>query len=793
MIVARRIRVTGVVQGVGYRPFVWRLAREYDLVGWVRNDGAGVDLEVEGPVGQVDAFLAALKTQAPPLAQVDGVQASGAKPQGRSGFAILESAGGRASTAIGHDTAVCRDCMAELFDPANRRWRHAFITCTHCGPRYTVTRGLPYDRERTSLAPFPLCPECAVEYADPADRRFHAETTCCPKCGPQLTLLDANGIELAGDPISETLALLRQGRIVAIKGLGGFHLACDARSASAVAALRQRKQREEKPFAVMVANVMATTGLAMTGDAERALLESAERPIVLLLKAAGADAALPGVAPGLAWLGVVLPYTPLQWLLFHEAAERPLGTAWLAERQELALVMTSANPNGEPLVIGNEEARQRLAGIADGFLVHDRDIVVRCDDSVLRLAGEAPQFIRRARGFTPRAIKLPTAGPPVLALGGWYKNTICVTRGFDAFVSQHVGDLDNAAGCGFLKETVEHLLGILEVEPQVVACDLHPDFHSSRFAAAFAAERGLPLVRVQHHHAHGAAVLAEHGHTGPALVLALDGVGLGTDGASIEPPRSLPSLPPRGAEAALGRPGGGLWGGELLLLEGGRFERLGSLLPLGLPGGDRAAREPWRMAAAALHALDRGDEITVRFADEPAVETVAAMLARGINCPPTSSAGRLFDAAAGLLGVRRVMAFEGQAAMLLEGLAAAQWPAEPLAGGWVIAGDGYLDLRPLLASLVDDTKEMAEVGMAAARFHATLAAALVDWVGWAAARTGVNVVAGGGGCFLNALLSGALRAALPRRGVNFLEARQLSPNDGGLSLGQAWVALQMEY
>jgi hydrogenase maturation protein HypF len=765
MIVARRIRVTGVVQGVGYRPFVWRLAREHDLAGWVRNDGAGVDLEVEGPVGQVDAFLAALKTQAPPLAQVDGVQASGAKPQGRSGFAILESAAGRASTAIGHDTAVCRDCMAELFDPAGRRWRHAFITCTHCGPRYTATRGLPYDRERTSLAPFPLCSECAMEYADPADRRFHAETTCCPKCGPRLTLLNANGIELAGDPIAETLSLLRQGRIVAVKGLGGFHLACDARNGNAVAELRRRKQREEKPFAVMVANVMAAAGVAVVGDGERALLESAERPIVLLPKAAGVAAALPGVAPGLAWLGVVLPYTPLQWLLFHEAAGRPTGTDWLGELQDLCLVMTSANPNGEPLVIGNDEARQRLDGIADAYLLHDREIVVRCDDSVLRLAGEAPQFIRRARGFTPRAIKLPTSGPSVLALGGWYKNTICVTRGFDAFVSQHVGDLDNAAGCGFLEETVEHLLGILEVEPQVVACDLHPDFHSSRFAAAFAAERGLPLVPVQHHHAHGAAVLAEHGHCGPALVLALDGVGLGKDGAA--------------------------WGGELLFVEGGRFERLGSLSPLGLPGGDRAAREPWRMAAAALHALDRGDEIAVRFADEPAAETVATMLAKGVNCPLTSSAGRLFDAAAGLLGVRRVMAFEGQAAVLLEGLGAAHGPGEPLANAWSVAGDGGLDLRSLLGYLADTTGT-AGVGVAAARFHATLAAALVDWVESAAARTGVKVVAGGGGCFLNALLSGALRAALPRRGVNFLEARQLPPNDGGLSLGQAWVALQME-
>ena len=791
MTVARRVRVTGVVQGVGFRPFVWRLARQHELAGWVRNDPAGVEIHAEGSPDRLAAFLGALKGEAPPLARVDAVSAEETSAQGDAGFAIRESAGGKVSTAIGHDTAVCADCLAELFDPTGRRWRHAFITCTHCGPRYTVTRGLPYDRENTSLAPFPLCADCASEYADPADRRFHAETTCCPACGPRLRLLDAQGVEAAGDPVAGALHLLRAGRVVAIKGLGGFHLACDARNAGAVAGLRQRKQREEKPFALMVANVVSAVALAAAGESERSLLESAERPIVLLPKAAGVDTALPGVAPGLRWLGLVLPYTPLQWLLFHEAVGRPAGTAWLGESQDLCLVMTSANPNGEPLVIGNEEARQRLAGIADAYLEHDRDIVVRCDDSVLRLAGEAPQFIRRARGFTPRAIKLPRSGPGVLATGGWYKNTVCVTRGDEAFVGQHIGDLDNGAGCGFLEETVSHLLDILEVEPKAVACDLHPDFHSSRFAAAFAGARGLPLVPVQHHHAHGAAVLAEHGRAGPALVLALDGVGLGTDGANWEPPRSLHSLPPRGAEAALGRPGGGLWGGELLRVEGARCERLGALMPLQLPGGDKAAREPWRLAAAALHALGRGDEIVRRFADQPAAATVAEMLARNLNCPPTSSAGRLFDAAAGLLDVRRRMAFVGQAAMLLEGLAAGHGPATPLAGGWSVAADGSLNLSSLLAYLADAKHE--DRAAAAATFHGTLAAALVDWVAWAAGRTGIEVVAGGGGCFLNALLSGALREELPRRGVEFLEARQLPPNDGGLSLGQAWVALQTEY
>ncbi|MBS3934650.1 MAG: carbamoyltransferase HypF, partial [Sulfuritalea sp.] len=542
---AARIKVSGVVQGVGFRPFVWRLANELGLAGWVRNDAAGVEIHVEGCA--LDAFVARLKSEAPPLARVDAVSVAAVAPTGCAGFAIEESAGGKVSTAIGHDTATCPACLAELFDSANRRHRHAFITCTHCGPRYTVTRRLPYDRPQTSLAPFPLCPDCAREYADPADRRFHAETTCCPNCGPCLALHGA-----AGEPVAATLELLKAGRIVAIKGLGGFHLACDATNAAAVAALRERKQREEKPFAVMVADLALAERFAKVGAGGTALV-SPERPVVLLEKRDDTDAWLPGVAPGLAEIGLMLPVTPIQYLLFHDAPE-------------LALVMTSANPHGEPLVIGNEEALQRLAGIADGYLMHDRDIVVRCDDSVRR----PDVFVRRARGCVPRAIKLASSGPSVLAVGGWFKNTVCVTRGNEAFVSQHVGDLDNAAACGFFEETVAHLLHILDVAPEIVAHDLHPDFHSTRFAASCAAARGIPAVGVQHHHAHIAAVCAEHGIDEPVLGLALDGVGLGADG--------------------------GAWGGELLRVEGARFERLGRLAPLLLPGGDIAAREPWRMA-----------------------------------------------------------------------------------------------------------------------------------------------------------------------------------------------------
>jgi len=763
-VVAERIRVTGVVQGVGFRPFVWRLANELGVSGWVRNDAAGVEINAEGSEERLSGLRERLRRDAPPLARVDSVEARAAPALGQHGFTIIDSVTGGAAntTAIGHDTAMCGACVAEMCDPASRRWRHAFITCTHCGPRYTVTRRLPYDRPQTSLAPFPLCADCAREYADPGDRRFHAETTCCPACGPQLALLGIDGAARSGDPLAETLRLLTAGGIVAIKGLGGFHLVCDARNGLAVTALRERKAREEKPFAVLLANSASAREFAAYGDAERELLEFAERPIVLLKKHADADVRLAGVAPGLAWLGAMLPATPIQLLLFHEAAGRPVGIDWLAQPQALALVCTSANPGGEPLVTGNAEALLRLAGIADAVLLHDRDIVVRNDDSVLRATGGGSQFIRRARGYTPRAIPLATAGPCVLALGGWFKNTVCVTRGAEAFVSQHVGDLDNAAGCAYFEETVAHLLDILEVEPQRVVHDLHPDFHSSRFAAEFAAVRGIPSIAVQHHHAHIAALLAEHRHAGPVLGLALDGVGLGSDGQA--------------------------WGGELLRVDGAHCQRLGHLAPLALPGGDRAAREPWRMAAAALHALGRNGEIAGRFAAQPGAGMVGEMLARDIRAPRTSSMGRLFDAAAGLLGVRLVAGFEGQAAMLLEGLAAAHGEAAPLADGWQIDADGQLDMTPLLAALAD----CGNPGQGAAMFHATVVAALTGWVDTTVRVRGdsISTVACGGGCFLNHILSRGLMQSLTRRGFKVLMARQLPPNDGGLSLGQAWIALQ---
>ena len=760
----RAIRVRGAVQGVGFRPFVFRLARDMGLAGWVRNDADGVSIEVEGPALSLASFERLLKTQAPPLARVEHLQAAARAPLLREpGFCILASRQGKVTTSIPPDTATCDPCLAELFDCADRRHRYAFINCTQCGPRYTLTRKLPYDRAQTSMAAFAQCALCLGEYTDPATRRFHAEPNACPACGPALALVDGRGRPVAGDPIAATVALLRAGRIVAVKGLGGFHLACDARNADAVARLRQRKQREEKPFAVMAASLASAAPWVRAGPGEQALLQSRERPIVLLPMQPGCAGRLAGVAPGLNVLGMMLPCTPIQFLLFHEAAGRPTGTGWLEDAHDLLLVMTSANPGGEPLVTGNGEAATRLEGIADALLLHDRDIVARCDDSVLRLgSGGAPQFVRRARGYTPMPVKLPRPGPSVLAAGAWLKNTICITRGDEAFLSPHIGDLDNAATCGALVDMAAHLCAVLDVQPQAVAHDLHPDFFSTRFALEFAADRSLPVVPVQHHHAHVAAVAAEHGVDGPLLGLALDGIGLGEDKAA--------------------------WGGELLVVDRASFTRLGHLSTLAMPGGDAAAREPWRMAAAALHRIGRGAQIEARFRGHAAAAAVAQMLARDLRCPPTTSMGRWFDAAAALLHVRETSAYEGQAPMLLEALAASgeACASELELGGLVrLLPDGTLDPSLLIARLADadDARNGAML------FHHAIADGLARWVAAAAKTTGIRTVALAGGCFLNALLTALLAARLGNLAIRVLEARQAPPNDGGIALGQAWVAI----
>jgi len=764
-----KIKVSGQVQGVGFRPFVYKLAHELGLAGWVRNDSEGVEIAVEGAHQQVMRLLERLQSEPPTLARVEKISHDLAQEiTGLQGFSITASKSGKVLTGIVPDMAICPDCLDELFDPDNRRYRHPFINCIHCGPRYTLTARLPYDRANTSMAKFSQCPACQSEYDNPNTRRFHAQSNACPECGPRLSLFDAGWQAVAGDdPIAATAVRIRAGEVVAVKGLGGFHLVCDARNATTVARLRGSKQRQEKPFAVMVLNCSSAAHYAQFPEHEASLLEVSERPIVLMPKAANCHAELLGIAPGLSSIGLMLPYTPLHNLLFHELLGKPQGTDWLHQQTPLALVMTSANPGGEPLVKDDDEARQSLFGLTDAFLTHDRDILHRCDDSVIRITpsplrgeGKGFQFIRRARGYTPRRILLPFAGPSILACGAWLKNTVCLTRGNEAFVSQHIGDLDHAGARQMLDETVTHLCDILDVQPQAVANDLHPDFYSSQFAQMYVAQHSLPLIAVQHHHAHIAAICAEHYVTEAVLGLALDGVGLGADG--------------------------GAWGGELLRVEGVSCERLGHLAPLSMPGGDRAAREPWRMAAAVLFGLQRGDEIAHRFSSQAGTNTVFGMLQRKLNCTATSSMGRLFDAAAGLLGVSEIQAYEGQAAMLLEGLAENHAKLAALAEGYSITQDGVLDFKALLSKLAD----CKNAAYGAALFHATLADGLGAWVQRASAHSGIKQVALGGGCFLNKVLSQALGEKLSAHGMCVLTAQQLPPNDGGISFGQASIALQ---
>ena len=758
-----QIRVSGQVQGVGFRPFVFKLANELGLAGWVRNDSEGVEIAVEGERPQVMRLIERLQSEPPVLAKVEKVTHDLAQiTSGFHGFSITDSKAGKVLTGIAPDMAICPDCLAELFDPVDRRYLHPFINCIHCGPRYTLTANLPYDRVNTSMAKFKQCSVCQVEYDTPTTRRFHAQPNACPECGPRLSLFDAQWQPVTiKNPIAAAAKHIQSGKVVAVKGVGGFHLVCDARIAATVTKLRSGKQREEKPFAVMVLNQASASLYATLSNTEMCLLQSAERPIVLLRKSSSCDAELLGIAPGLTNIGLMLPYTPLHFLLFHELLGKPDGTDWLKQATPMALVMTSANPGGEPLVKDDTEARESLSGLAEAFLTHDRDILHRCDDSVMKWQGKAQTFVRRARGFTPRRIKLPITGPSILACGAWLKNTVCLTRGDEAFVSQHIGDLDHAGTRKMLEETVAYLSEILDVQPQAVAHDLHPDLYSTLFAQEYAALRDVPLIAVQHHHAHIAAICAEHRITEPVLGLALDGVGLGTDGSA--------------------------WGGELLQVDGAKCERLGHLTSLMLPGGDRAAREPWRMAAAALFDMDRGNEIVRRFPDQAGAAMVRNMLKSQLNCAPTSSMGRWFDAASGLLGVSEIQGYEGQAAMLLQGLAEHHGKVEALTLGYLHTSENDLDLRPLLSVLAD----CKDAAYGAALFHATLVEGLCAWVQRAAGRTGISHIALGGGCFLNDILTQALTENLSEHGLHALTAQQLPPNDGGISLGQASIALQL--
>lgn len=747
-----RLLLTGRVQGVGFRPWLYRLAHERGILGTIENSAEGVRCELEGAREHLEELLRAIPGTLPPQAELDRFEHGWQEPRGVTRLEIRASSdGGGRGARIPSDLATCPACARELLDPGDRRHRYPFTNCTDCGPRLTIVRELPYDRAKTAMAGFPLCEECAREYGDPLDRRYHAEPVACPACGPRLVLRAADGTEhaAADEPVLAAASLLRAGRIVAVKGIGGFHLAVDARNEGAVEELRRRKHREQKPLAVMVRDLEEARRHAFVSEAEAALLAAASAPIVLLARGAACSLAA-AVAPGNPWLGLMLPYTPLHHLLL---AELP------------ALVMTSGNLSEEPIAIDGAEASARLSGIADAFLDHDREILVACDDSVLAVAEGAPLVLRRSRGFVPDPIRLAAPLGEALGVGAELKNTFCLTLGRDAYLGPHVGDLQNLESYTHFQRALDHLERLLRIRPTAVAHDLHPDYATTRFAE----ELGLPRVAVQHHHAHLAAVVADRELALPVLGLALDGTGYGSDGT--------------------------IWGGELLFLEErGRVERVGHLRSFELPGGDVCIRSP-RRTAYALLASWLGREAGVRGArwlDAPAEELSAldAMLARRVGLTATTSCGRLFDAVAALAGLGRRVSYEGQPALELEGLAWAGGgpPGEEAYPFAVVDGaELLLDPAPALAAILAAREAGAAVTRIAAGFHRGLARGLAELVARAAGRLGACPVVLGGGCFQNRYLLGALAPELARRGLRWHLPRRVPPNDGGIALGQVAV------
>jgi len=752
--VARKaIEITGIVQGVGFRPYVYRLANDCGLTGLIANTPAGVSIEVQGEAEAVERFLERLPKEIPPLAKITGLTPRSVEVQQETAFLIKASSTRAAAKAlISPDVSVCEDCLRELMNPRDRRFLYPFINCTNCGPRFTIIHDIPYDRARTSMAKFKMCAACHAEYENPASRRFHAQPNACWDCGPQVSLLGADGARMdVAEPIREAARLLQQGSVVAIKGLGGFHLACDAQNERAVAKLRERKRRVEKPFAIMVRRVEDASRFCVVDELSKKMMRSFERPIVLLPRRPEV-AFVPEVAPRNRFLGVFLPYTPLHHLLFQSGKFE-------------ALVMTSGNLSEEPIAIDNEEAVRRLNRIADAFLVHDREIVRRCDDSVVRVAAGQPQKLRRSRGFVPVPVQLEKEMQPVLAVGGELKNTVCVVRGSEAFLSQHVGDLEDLESHKFFEEAVQHLQRILETEPKVIAHDLHPDY----FSAKWAQERtGVELVGVQHHHAHVAACMAENHLDGKVIGVALDGTGYGTDGA--------------------------IWGGEVLVADYAGFERAGHFEYVPLPGGAAAIHEPWRMAVSYLakHYGKAVETLGLPFlaeVDPRKLSVVLQMMEREINSPRTSSCGRLFDAVAALLGLRGTVNFEAQAAIELEMAArdSASEAAYPL--DLELHGTTWqIGTKPLFDWLLKDIRQQASVADISRKFHNGLALVFVDTAERIRDRTQLNRVCLSGGCFLNALLLETMITEMKERSFEVFFHTEVPAGDGGISLGQAVIA-----
>ncbi|BCL24590.1 carbamoyltransferase HypF [Streptomyces tuirus] len=758
--VRRRVTVRGTVQGVGFRPFVHRLATDLALAGFVSNTASGVLIEVEGPLDGVADFCDRLAQEPPPLAAVTGVgfedlPATGAE----STFGIRSTDRSPGSTLLPPDTATCPDCLRELRDPADRRHRHPFVTCTHCGPRFTIATGMPYDRAVTTMAGFPMCAACAREYGDPLDRRFHAQPVACPDCGPRLRLVPGAGSAVRpardAEALASARALLAAGRIVAVKGLGGYHLACDATDARAVDTLLTRKARGGKPFAVMCADLDDVRRIAELSAPERAALTGSRRPIVLLRRRTETDGLAPGVCPGSPHLGVMLPYTPVHTLLFGLPGDPP---------GPRVLVMTSGNRSGEPIVTDDDEALTRLAGLADAWLAHDRPISSPCDDSLLRVRPDGTeQVLRRSRGYVPRPLRLPVRVRPALAVGGDLKNALCLGAGDQAWFGPHIGDMGDLTTLEAARRADAHLRGLTGVRPEVVAADRHPGYHSTRWAARLA---GHAPVTVQHHHAHIASAMAEHGLDGttPVIGVAFDGTGYGDDGT--------------------------VWGGEILLADYTGFRRYARLSPAPLPGGDAGVANPCRLALARLWAAGLPWD-----ADLPCVTACApqerAVLQRqltgGLACVPTSSMGRLFDAVSSLVGVCHRAGYEAQAALELEAAAASAWGADRSAYTFA---DGF-DPAPVLSALVADLRRGTPAAVLAARFHRSVARAVAGICRRARQDTGLATVALSGGVFANALLEEQCARLLAEDGFAVLRHSEVPPNDGGLALGQLVVAAHL--
>jgi len=751
---AWHIRVFGVVQGVGFRPFIYQLARHHQIQGWVRNTSSCVEIEAEGSTKALAAFTENIRHCAPNAAHVQSLEYEISPPQGMRGFRIIDSLPKPGEyQLISPDLATCTDCRREIFDPANRRYRYPFTNCTNCGPRFTIIEDIPYDRPRTTMRVFTMCSACVQEYNDPANRRFHAQPNACPVCGPILKLVNTQGEEIPGDPLRQTASLLQNDSIVAIKGLGGFLLACDATSETAVSHLRMRKQRPSRPFAVMFRSLDETKSVCVVSPAEECLLISPAAPIILLK--IQNDILAPGVAPGLKYLGVMLPYTPLHHLLMQEVG-RPL-------------IMTSGNLSEEPIACDNAEAMSRLGNITDYILLHNRDIAVRYDDSVAVCLNQEPVIIRRARGYAPNPIHLGFKAPCVLGCGAELKNTFCLTRGEHAFLSQHIGDLENSATLSNYEELIEIYKGVFRNKPDIIACDLHPDYLSTQYARATAASSALRLMPIQHHHAHIASLLAEHRCDQPILGVVFDGAGYGADGA--------------------------IWGGEFLQADLNGFQRLAHLEYMPLPGGDAATRSPRRVAVAYLYHLlgEAGLAAAANLigVDQTELEIIKMQMDRRLNTPYTSSAGRLFDAVAALLGIRGVIDYEAQAAIELE-MAATDCetdsgPPYPFGVSEDAAGN-IISLAPLFHAIMKDIDTGCNSGVIARRFHHGAASMISDVCRQLKKMTDITTVGLSGGCFQNRLLTEMTVAALRKDGFTVLLHQQVPPGDGGIALGQAAVA-----